>query len=132
MRPPLLLNRRSPSEDGFTLIELLVVLVIIAVLIAIAVPSYLGFKVRAADRAAQANLRASLPSAEAYYSDRLTYVGMTPATLRSIDAGLSPSVTVVSVTDSSYCIAETIGGRAWSVQGPGTPAPGYYQNATCS
>ena len=131
MRPPLL-NPRSPSEDGFTLIELLVVLVIIAVLIAIAVPSYLGFKGRAADRTAQANLRATLPSAEAYYSDRLTYVGMTPAALRSIDAGLSPSVSVVSVTDGSYCIAETIGGRAWSVLGPGTPAPGYYQNATCS
>ena len=130
MRP--LHNPRSASEAGFTLIELLVVLVIIAVLIAIAVPSYLGFKTRAADRAAQANLRAALPSAEAFYSDNLTYVGMTPATMRAIDAGLSPSITVVTVTSGSYCIAETIGGRAWSVLGPGTPAPGYYQNATCS
>ena len=62
-------RRRGAAEDGFTLIELLVVLVIIAVLLAIAVPSYLGFKARAADRAAQANLRAAMPAAEAYYTD---------------------------------------------------------------
>jgi prepilin-type N-terminal cleavage/methylation domain-containing protein len=125
-------TRRLAAEEAFTLIELLVVLVIIAVLLAIAVPSYLGFKGRAADRAAQANLRAALPSAEAYYSDHLTYVGMGPAALRSIDAGLSPTLTVVSVTASGYCIAENVAGRAWSVAGPGTPAPSYVPNSTCS
>jgi type IV pilus assembly protein PilA len=124
--------KRTAAEDGFTLIELLVVLVIIAVLLAIAVPSYLGFKDRAADRTAQANLRSALPSAEAYYSDRRTYVGMTPLTLQSIDAGLSRTLTVVSAGPSSYCIAESIEGRAWSVMGPGTPAPSYVPNATCS
>jgi type IV pilus assembly protein PilA len=125
-------TRRAVSESGFTLIELLVVLVILAVLIAIAVPSYLGFKGRAADRAAQANLRASMPAAEAYYIDRGTYLGMDTTTLRSIDAGLSPSLSVVSVSSSDYCIAETIGGKTWSVLGPGTPAPAYVNNGTCS
>ena len=124
--------KQTAAEDGFTLIELLVVLVIIAVLLAIAVPSYLGFKDRAADRTAQANLRSALPSAEAYYSDRRTYVGMTPLTLQSIDAGLSRTLTVVSAGSSSYCIAESIEGRTWSVMGPGTPAPSYVPNATCS
>jgi type IV pilus assembly protein PilA len=120
------------STDGFTLIELLVVMVIIAVLIAIAVPSYLGFKKRAADSAAKANLRASLPAAEAYYADAKTYVGMTPATMRSIDAGLSPTLTVVAATATNYCMAETISGETWSVNGPGTPLPGYFSNGTCS
>jgi type IV pilus assembly protein PilA len=125
-------TRRILPADGFTLIELLVVLVIIAVLVAIAVPSYLGFKERAANRAAQANLRAALPSAEAYFSDHHTYAGLTTAEMRLIDAGLSQTIRVVSATDSGYCIAETVGGHDWSVAGPGTPAPSYVNNATCS
>jgi type IV pilus assembly protein PilA len=125
-------RRRGGAEAGFTLVELLVALVIIAVLIAIAVPSYLGYKDRAADRTAQANLRAALPAAEAYYSDYKTYVGMDPGDLRSIDPGLSATLSVVSAGGRSYCISESVGGRDWSLAGPGTPAPSYVPNATCS
>ena len=50
-------------------------IIIIGILLAIAVPSYLGFRDRAANNAAaKANLRAAIPSAEAYYADNGTYV----------------------------------------------------------
>jgi type IV pilus assembly protein PilA len=110
------------TEQGFTLIELLVVIIIIGILLAIAVPSYLGFRGRAADSSAKANVRAALPAVEAYFADEGTYAGMTVAELQLIDQNVNLDGAPV-VTATTYCIDSTVSGSTWKISGPGSTAP---------
>jgi type IV pilus assembly protein PilA len=115
------LRQRLAREEGFTLIELLVVLVIIAILMAIAVPSYLGFKDRANQRAASADVREAVPSVEAFYSDHQTYTGVTWASLKQIDSGLIANsvLKVAAISGGGYCVDATVGGKSSYFVGPG-------------
>jgi len=124
------LRQRLSHEEGFTLIELLIVIVIIGILLAIAVPSYLGFKDRANKRAVQSDLRAALPTAEAYYSDHGSYNGLTISKMESIDTGLaSKVVTVGTVSSGGYCLSGSKGGQTWAVHGPGAT---WYASGDCT
>jgi type IV pilus assembly protein PilA len=107
-------KRLNQEESGFTLIELLIVLVIIGILLAIAVPSYLGFKKRADQTAAKSNIRAAIPSIEAYYSDNGAYTGISSTILKaSYDAGLPPVAKLtVAVSGTGYLVTWDSNGAA--------------------
>ena len=118
------LQKRLRSEKGFTLIELLVVMIILAILTAIAIPSYLSFRDRANNSAAGADLRASIPSVEAYFSDNGTYTGMTAAKLAaSYDQSINPSIILVkTAAGTAYCVQATSPNDATKVASKAGPS----------
>src|SRR5881396_3480516 len=85
--------RDRREEEGFTLIELMVVVLIIAILLAIAIPTFLGARERAQDRAAQSDIRNALTAEKVFYTDNQTYTAGTTgeAAIKSIEPSLTYS-----------------------------------------
>ena len=95
------------KDEGFTLVELMVVVLIIAILIAIAIPTFLGARERAQDRAAQSDLRNALTAAKVFYTDTEDY-NATAAQLEAIEPSLTWGAIAAADSDTVGFVVEHV------------------------
>jgi type IV pilus assembly protein PilA len=96
-------DRHREKERGFSLIELLVVVLVIAILIAIAIPTFLGARQTADDRATQGNVRNALSAARIYYNERFRY-SADPGEMVGVEPSLTWTATPLDSASSGRSI----------------------------
>jgi Tfp pilus assembly protein PilE len=125
------LLRRLDEREGQGVFEVVIVFVVIAAM-AVATPAYLHVVGQRADTSAQHDLVTGAKAANSYLWAHGSFRGMTNVDLVRQQTGVSSSTTVVWTRRHSYCLAATVRGHTWSLQGPYTSSPKFLTSSDCS
>jgi len=125
--------RPLDTNSGQGIVGVLVVVAFFGAVVAVAMPAYMGFQGRKADKHAQAGLLAAVWTAEAYKQNHHgSYVGMDTVDLLKIDPRVARTLTVASARRNEYCLTSNVRGKAWSISGPYRGDAEFKPNATCT
>ena len=124
---------RLAANSGQGILGVVGVIGVFGAVLAVAMPAYVGFQGRKADKHAQASLVSAVWIAEAYGEDHQgSYVGMDTVDLLKIDPRLAPTITVASARRKTYCLTNNVRGKAWSISGPRRGDADFKANAACA
>ncbi len=136
-------NVKRDGEGGFTLIEVMVVVLIIGILLSIGVPTFLGARTRAQDRAAQTSLRIAQTSAMVMFTDNSTFTTANYLNLATVEPSLAwKNYTTASTTPNEvsvwadgptrwYAAAKSASGTCFTIALDASGPVGQGKSTTC-